>query len=954
MKNQLFTILSATLIALTTAAAQNTSREDAVSAREQMVDSIMGKNIASGEVISSLPIENGGYMQLGPQYINSMVGTNCARLDLFKNQTTPSETKCTGAIKPDISYLYVVSKGIENTDEVGSIFYVYFSKSEYQIIKYNPATSQVEKSEIFKYEERQVADFTRGDFMTQLRNMPTNKDIFNQCTANDCRRNEVFQGFIDVNTLDYDGDGMADLMLTMGRELRIHNGKTFAMQEKMDITTDSNSSSSSVVYDFNGDGIDDYLCLGINSHRSENKTYADVEGKVALSHYKDGKLTYEWKSKNMKREDIGTGTDEVLRSTMTMRLFYPEGKYKAPKLAIATCEVKHLTRPLATDEDIISIIVDYGKLMANPTYIFAQKLTVVDFSSTKMETEEQAWYTVAGSETKNTIANIKNNFYTARARPFLFGKPALCAAFIDGFDNPQNIFWVNSVYSYNNTAKKFTLDYKLKNLHEDQSEGIDRVVGGQVEPVRVKNEFKEGKEIFSCVLADTKSIAEEYFSDFDDVRYKLSTVWKDGNDWTISYLVDYDRSNDKLLMFSLATTNVDRGAKLELVKKRITCSNPIVTQVLCAPPYQEGITKDGDFGSMSFGSSTSQTTNSTVSTNASFCGYVEESIGCKWLKFAYQFSAGSAWSKSASKGTTITRGTNTGYSGGKDFVIFNYMPADEFIYKVTECAIDPSMVGKEITFVKVRDNQICETGLTVDKFNKFVYGTSCPQISEDVLKHTVGDFYSYPSLTTENSIKKAFDLSDDDMLIISDSHTTMLDGTQSFSLGLSNSTSKSQGESSIMSVTVSFSAGGDLPINIGGGIKSTEEYGWTHSVTWSESNSITCTLPKAACNDTRYSCQLVWYQHKDKNADGTICQNYMVGNWYITGGVKSNSNAKLKAMDHDTDGIDGIENTGKQVESVKYFDINGCEHVAPTSGLNIKVTTFTDGTKSSVKMMNRI
>ncbi len=954
MRNQLFTILSAALIASATAAAQNTSREDAVSAREQMVDSIMGKSIASGEVLSSLPIENGGYMQLGPQYINSMVGTNCARLDLFKDQMNQSETKCTGAIKPDISYLYVVSKGIENTDEVGSIFYVYFSKSEYQIIKYNPATSQVEKSEIFKYEERQVADFTKGDFMSPLRNIPTNKDLFNQYTANDCRRNEVFQGFIDVNTLDYDGDGMADLMLTMGRELRIHNGKTFAMQEKMDITTDPNSSSSSVVYDFNGDGIDDYLCLGINSHKSHEETYADVEGKVALSHYIDGKLTYEWKSKNMKREDIGTGKEKVLRSTMTMRLFYPEGKYKAPKLAIATCEVMHLTEPLTTSDDLATKILDYVSLIGIPTYIFAQKLTVVDFSSVKMGTEEQAWYTVAASETRNTIANRKNNLYVGRARPFLFGKPSLCAAFIDGFDNPQNLFWINGVYNYNNTAKKFTEAYKLKNLHEDQSEGIDRVVGGQVEPVRVKNEFKEGKEIFSFVLAVSKTIAENSYSDYDDVIYKLSAVWKDGKDWTITYPVDYDRSNDKLLMFSLATTNVDRGAKLELVKKRITCSNPIVTQVLCAPPYQKGITKDGDFGSMSFGSSTSKAENNTVFTNSSSCGYVEESIGCKWLNFSYQFSAGSSWSKSASTGMTITRGTNMSYNQGKDFVIFNYMPADEFIYKVTECAIDPSMVGKEITFVKVRDNDISETGLTVDKFNKFVSGTSCPQISEDVLKHTVGDFSSYPSVLNTTSIKDAYDLSDDDMLIISKSYLNMVDGIQSFSLGLSNSTSKSQGESSTLSVSVSFRAGGDIPINIGGGTKSTDEYGWTHSVTWSESNSISVTLPNAACNDTQYRCQLVWYQHKDKNPDGTICQNYMVGNWYINEGGKLNSNAKLKAMNVDTDGIDGIENTGKQVESVKYFDINGCEHVAPTSGLNIKVTTFTDGTKSSVKMMNRI
>ena len=41
----------------------------------------------------------------------------------------------------------------------------------------------------------------------------------------------------------------------------------------------------------------------------------------------------------------------------------------------------------------------------------------------------------------------------------------------------------------------------------------------------------------------------------------------------------------------------------------------------------------------------------------------------------------------------------------------------------------------------------------------------------------------------------------------------------------------------------------------------------------------------------------------------------------------------------------------KQVESVRYYNLAGAESAEPQPGLNIKVITYTDGTRSSEKII---
>ena len=41
----------------------------------------------------------------------------------------------------------------------------------------------------------------------------------------------------------------------------------------------------------------------------------------------------------------------------------------------------------------------------------------------------------------------------------------------------------------------------------------------------------------------------------------------------------------------------------------------------------------------------------------------------------------------------------------------------------------------------------------------------------------------------------------------------------------------------------------------------------------------------------------------------------------------------------------------KQVKSVRYYNLTGVESAEPVKGVNIKVTTYSDGTRKSEKMV---
>ena len=56
------------------------------------------------------------------------------------------------------------------------------------------------------------------------------------------------------------------------------------------------------------------------------------------------------------------------------------------------------------------------------------------------------------------------------------------------------------------------------------------------------------------------------------------------------------------------------------------------------------------------------------------------------------------------------------------------------------------------------------------------------------------------------------------------------------------------------------------------------------------------------------------------------------------------------ALVNDASGLEDVK-AGKEVAGVKYVNVAGQESDRPFSGMNIVVTTYTDGTTSTVKIM---
>ena len=52
----------------------------------------------------------------------------------------------------------------------------------------------------------------------------------------------------------------------------------------------------------------------------------------------------------------------------------------------------------------------------------------------------------------------------------------------------------------------------------------------------------------------------------------------------------------------------------------------------------------------------------------------------------------------------------------------------------------------------------------------------------------------------------------------------------------------------------------------------------------------------------------------------------------------------------DYDGVEEVEKD-KSVTSVRYYNLTGVESAEPQQGVNIRVTTYSDGTRKSEKMV---
>lgn len=72
----------------------------------------------------------------------------------------------------------------------------------------------------------------------------------------------------------------------------------------------------------------------------------------------------------------------------------------------------------------------------------------------------------------------------------------------------------------------------------------------------------------------------------------------------------------------------------------------------------------------------------------------------------------------------------------------------------------------------------------------------------------------------------------------------------------------------------------------------------------------------------------------------------------VTTGNTQKARLNLKSLEvfFEATGVDAVE-TSKEVANVKYYNLTGVESATPFEGVNVKVVTYTDGTKEALKVV---
>lgn len=966
MRNAIISMmfLSAALLPTVSVAGQEDSKVTD-SLRQVLKKQCIGKATVTKEA----PYKTGDYIPTGATYLNEAVHKFYGNMD-YDSQFDTSCQK--GDIAPDFDYCYMISKGVKNNpNEVGVVYYVYFNKSQCQILKMNTIENKLmAKSEVFNCENLGLnTRFSDGkyNFMGNLRDAAVKSKY-----SNNTRHNELLQSMVDLNTMDYNGDGIDELFIVFGRTLRIYDGKDLKQLMSYTIRNErDNISPSSVVYDLNGDGINDYLCM--YTHMTDpnisdeaiftNSNCADIDGLLIYSKRdKDGKVTYsspvkknvndrsDFYEKHKKESSI-----KGIRSTLNMQVIYPDGKNSAPKLALAVNVIRQ------SKDDQFS-------------YIFDQQLTIIDVLPTMVD-KAKDWYKVSGFTTReskatywrytrtNLMYTTLYTYYYNRNVPYLFGRPALCGASVDGKEKPQKIFWVDAVYTYNTSSQSFSKDFEIQGKHkEDEGSGFDRVVGGQVLAIPSRD---LSKEEFVFILADSKTETwGDYYREWKDISFKLANVSTKTGKWDIKVIKDYVLDGKSKIMengkemydrinFSLTDVSRDKGMKVRLESKEVTITTPVIDHIICAAPLP-----GNESATISLDETESQSTSRAISTSSTSGYSLDTSLS---FYDAVKFSVGTSYSKTVSntEAESITKTTGQGLTitNANDYVLFNCYVVDKFDYVIDECESTPELVGSKFSIMRLRENFCRQFDLPVDEFNLLIKGSMCPEITNEILCHTTGDYKTYPhgNASDEEDVKKALNLKKDDQFVMTVFTARSANNLRKISASFNKSDSKTQGETESVTIKASITIDFGVPKVIKSSTTLAWNGGsseaWSETMTLGEGTSVNAVLPTSKGDCNAYS--MLYYKKNITTKEGAPC-SFMVVNWYYQ--ANQDGNAKMRNMNFDSDetsGISGIDNTGKEVASVAYYDASGSEHAAPVKGLNIKVTTFADGTKTTVKMMNR-
>lgn len=728
----------------------------------------------------------------------------------------------------------------------------------------------------------------RSDYAGKSLHGNVDLDPFSGTASTTMRNNEVLNSFVSLTAVDLDHDGTEEPIFCDGKNIYVFtftSSRQLVLSQTIAVsdTAYGTASCTSLAYDVDGDGNDDYVAIVIpdaNKDVDNSKMFFTF-----LTHSSDG---------------ITVTRSEVTNSQQGF--FYYKNSYRAMINASKFC-------PTGLQGETWLAVATTSVINDTETSVRGmQKLAIVSTDWAKIQNGDAIWYdlktymTCTRGDWYQYYNRKKNTFYDDyHLKSASYGKPTLSQGFLEGIGAPASLLWEEGIFEWEPTTKNLSqkgwISAALSNF---------RFVGGNsiATSLGSKTDFNvNGKEVFAVAYTDVDYVSYDSgttycYSYQYDKDLKLACISYDNNDYnfqTITLNGSVDASTPGVSM--LAQPLIE-GLQLKLLQKRVTVSTPNIECVLAVPPYVDG--KSNGKGSVLFTNSQSSTQSMTESTSQSVgvsVGLGFDFLSC--LKIGIQSKYSESWTNSMSKNQTFTQTTIDTVDKGEDMVAFTYVPVDVFDYEIV--SDNPNYNGQTFSLMRARSAGIKHDVMPMRNYNQLVGPAGGLVIDSSILPHTPGDVSTYAHCPeadqTPNGARQliydTFGVKEDEIIGMSNIYDVPSEGaTKNISLGYGEGGTVSEGGSESVDVSLSFSLSGVIPFAINTSVNESTSQSWSMSTGWNKNVTIQGSVPYIVDKaDNFYSYRLVWYRVHRTNADGADKQDFMVGNWIIcedqTGDVSS-------------------------------------------------------------------